>query len=269
MSISGVVDVGDAVQIAYTVYGSKTSPVVLLCPGLGATQLGYQADAEFLAGQGRCVVCFDLRGLGKSTRPQLFCKEQFAPTVLAQDVLQLLGKLGIEKADFIGNSLGGLIGLEVIAKQPQIIRSLITFGTTYELNFPWITVPIQAFVYKLMGKRLAGFIAKKGSDKPYAQDIIRRQYADFPTDVGRMMSANIYRYSYLDVVEKWCGPILILKGDLDHAINNNLHTTLAALKKRGNFQLVNIENAGHFTNLDAPQQVRGAIDTFLNALDKQ
>lgn len=268
MVTSGSISVGDGVEIAYTSYGNDSPHAVLISPGLGATQLGYAADAQFLASNGRRVVCFDQRGLGRSTRPSDFCKEQFTPAKLAGDALALARALDIRRADVIGHSLGGLVGLEAIAAAPELFRSLITYGTTYELNYPSIIVPLQALMYKLLGKkRLADFVAKKSSQVVEAQDLIREQFADFPTDVGKMMSANIYRYSYLKVLDQWNGPVLMLKGALDLSINNNLDSTLERLRQRDNFELVEIPNAGHFTNLDAPQPVQNAIERFLRKLD--
>lgn len=269
MIASGLVAVGDGVEIAYTNYGGDGVTAVLICPGLGATQLGYAADAAFLAEQGRRVVCFDLRGMGRSTRPTDFSKAQFSPVKLAADAVALVRALGIQRVDYVGHSLGGLVGLEAIAAAPQLFRSLITYGTTYELSYPSMVVPLQALMYKLIGrKRLADFVAKKSSRIASAQELIRAQFADFPTDVGKMMSANIYRYSYLEVLAQWDGPILMLQGLLDAAINNNLDSTLEQLRKRANFQLVEIPEAGHFTNLDAPGPVRNAIENFLKYLDE-
>ena len=269
MKTSGSVAVGDGVEIAYTNYGGDSAHSVLIGPGLGATQLGYEADAKFLAAQGRRVVCFDLRGLGKSTRPTDCSKEQVSPEKLGADAVALARTLNIRSVDYIGHSLGGLVGLEAVSKAPELFRSLITYGTTYELNYPFIIVPLQALMYKLLGKkRLADFVAKKSSHLESAQDLIRRHFAEFPTDVGKMMSANIYRYSYLKVLEQWRGPILMLKGSLDVSINNNLDSTLGQLRKRENFQLVEIPEAGHFTNLDKPELVRSAIESFLKKLDE-
>lgn len=268
MSVSGLITVGDTVDIAYTCYGSKSQNAILLCPGLGATQLGFQADAEFLVSQGRYVVCFDLRGHGKSGMPETLCKEQFTIEKLAEDVIALIHSLDIKCVDFVGNSLGGVVGLAAIGKSPKLFRSLITFGTTYELNFPSIVVPIQYLMFKLVGKkRLPGFIAKRGSKKAGSQVLIKAQYSNLSLESYKMIAANIYRYNYLDVVDRWHGSVLMIKGCLDAAINKNLASTLKAMEKRENFKLVEIPDAGHFTNLDAPEKVQTIIEGFIKQLE--
>ncbi len=269
ITADNLITVNDGVEIAYTCYGGKNRQAVLLCPGLGATQLGFQADAKFLASQGRYVVCFDLRGHGKSGMPSPLSKEQFTVDKLAEDLLALIDSLNIDCVDLVGNSLGGVVALAAIEKNPERFRSLTTFGTTYELNFPSIVVPIQSLMFKLVGKkRLPGFIAKRSSKKASAQALIKAQYADFSLEAYKMIAANIYRYNYLDVVKRWRGPILMIKGGLDAAINKNLTSTLKQLQQREKFKLVEIPDVGHFANLDAPEQVQTIIEDFIKELDE-
>ncbi len=264
------VKVADGVTIGYSCFGKPTKEALIFCPGLGATQLGFMADAEYFSSKGMFVICPDLRGQGASSNPEPFEKIQFTPRKLAEDMIELLRSLGVEQVDFVGNSLGGLVGLEIIAAEPKLVRSLTTFGTTYELNFPKLVVPIQALIYKLIGKkRLPGFVANRSSKKAEVQSVIKAQYQSFSRDVAKMISAHIYRYSYLDVINQWKGPILLLRGDLDSSINNQLQSTLALLQQRDNFWVVEIEDAGHFTNLDAPQSVRLSIMKFLENTGKE
>ena len=36
--------------------------------------------------------------------------------------------------------LGGVVGLELVSRAPSRVRSLITYGTTYRINWPWISL---------------------------------------------------------------------------------------------------------------------------------
>ncbi len=50
---------------------------------------------------------------------------------LADDVVTLLGQLGIDEADFFGFSLGGLIGLALITPHPTLVRKLVVASAPF------------------------------------------------------------------------------------------------------------------------------------------
>ena len=130
MTTRGRLSVTDGVEISYSVRGPAGGTALLFCPGLGGTRLGFEADAEYFAAQGRRVLCLDPRGHGESSMPRRVEKATFTIARMADDILKVLDALEIERVDFVGNSLGGVQGLEVIATAPQRVRSLVTFGTT-------------------------------------------------------------------------------------------------------------------------------------------
>jgi len=49
--------------------------------------------------------------------------------MLADDAAELLSALGIEKAHFVGLSMGGMIGQALALRRPEIIRSLVLADT--------------------------------------------------------------------------------------------------------------------------------------------
>ena len=70
--------------------------------------------------------------------------------------------------------LGGVIGLELIRSCPELLRSLITFGTTYHLDRSKHLVTVQTVTFAMIGrKRLPGLIAKTGTTVDSARPVIR------------------------------------------------------------------------------------------------
>jgi len=67
------------------------------------------------------VVRYDMRGFGQSPLPP-------EPYQHAQDLLDLLDRLGIERAALIGNSLGGRVALEATLARPQLVTALVLVG---------------------------------------------------------------------------------------------------------------------------------------------
>ena len=103
-------------RMAYHVWGDPTNPKVLLCVH-GLTRRG--SDFKTLA-QAMCkdyyVVCPDIVGRGDSDRlsnPMLYAVPQYVA-----DIIQLIKKLGVSQVDWLGTSMGGLIGM-VYAAMPN------------------------------------------------------------------------------------------------------------------------------------------------------
>jgi pimeloyl-ACP methyl ester carboxylesterase len=132
----------DDVDISYETSGSAADPCVLLIHGYGAQLIQWPAELyERLAEQGLFVVRMDNRDVGLSSKltgqfPQLGAPAPgtFAPTLLAPppytlrdmaaDALGLLDALGIERAHFVGASLGGTVVQRIAINAPERVLSL-------------------------------------------------------------------------------------------------------------------------------------------------
>lgn len=263
MDESGRVAVDDGVQIAYTLRGPQTSPALLFCPGLGATQLGYAADAAYFAGRERRTLTFDLRGSGRSSTPRQMAPASFTIARLADDVIQLLDAREMQTVDVVGHSLGGVVGLELVSRAPSRVRSLITYGTTYRINWPWISLMALNLFYRLAGTKLHAALIAKVSTYEHTRALIKTMLAEFPVSASNHIRRGIRSYDYLATAVSWPGPILLIRGSLDRAVNRSLGPTLAALERKPNFHLAELEGAGHYTNLDKPREARELMTQFL------
>jgi pimeloyl-ACP methyl ester carboxylesterase len=92
---------------------------VLLLHGLGATKVSFLPTMLALAKDHR-VIAPDLLGHGDTAKPLV---RYDAPTY-ARFVLSLMDALDIERADLIGNSMGGRISLELAMSTPDRVRSV-------------------------------------------------------------------------------------------------------------------------------------------------
>lgn len=110
-------------RIAYWEWGDATNPRVLVCVH-GLTRQGRDFDtlAQALAGEYR-VVCPDVVGRGESDRlpdPMHYGMPQYVA-----DMVTLLARLDVEQVDWVGTSMGGLIGLGMAALQGSPVRRLV------------------------------------------------------------------------------------------------------------------------------------------------
>ncbi|WP_294991163.1 alpha/beta hydrolase [Sulfuritalea sp.] len=109
--------------MAYVEWGDATNPRVLVCVhGLSRCSRDFDFLAQAMAADYR-VVCPDVVGRGRSD--WLRNKSLYALPQYCADMTTLLAKLGAETVDWVGTSMGGLIGM-VLASQPETpIRRLV------------------------------------------------------------------------------------------------------------------------------------------------
>ncbi len=110
-------------KIAYTEWGDPDNERVLICVH-GLTRNGRDFDflAKALAEDYR-VVCPDIVGRGHSE--WLKVKEDYIYATYDVDVATLIARLDVEHVDWLGTSMGGLIGMLLAALPNTPIRRLI------------------------------------------------------------------------------------------------------------------------------------------------
>ncbi|WP_454796714.1 alpha/beta fold hydrolase [Novosphingobium lindaniclasticum] len=98
------------------------APVLLMMHGLTRNSADFEPLARHLAGRYRLVVP-DQRGRGLSQwDPD---PAQYRPDVYAQDMLALLGGLGIARVCLVGTSMGGLMAMVMNALRPGLASGFV------------------------------------------------------------------------------------------------------------------------------------------------
>ena len=110
--------------LAYVEWGEPDNPHVVLClHGLSRQGRDFDMLAQALVGLGYRVVCPDLPGRGRSgwlTDPELYGLPQYA-----SDMAALIAHLRVEGIDWVGTSLGGLVGMVLAGAEATPIRRLV------------------------------------------------------------------------------------------------------------------------------------------------
>ncbi|WP_405584705.1 alpha/beta fold hydrolase [Streptomyces sp. NBC_01092] len=101
-------------------------PLVLLHGGVTTVDLSFAAVLPALAAD-RHIVAPELQGHGHTADTD---RDLTVPN-LASDVVALLDELGIQRADFLGYSLGGLTALEIGIRHPGRVGRLVLAATQY------------------------------------------------------------------------------------------------------------------------------------------
>jgi pimeloyl-ACP methyl ester carboxylesterase len=110
-------------RLNYYEWGDPANSKVAICVH-GLTRNGRDFDdiAHALSGEYR-VLCPDVAGRGKSE--WLTHKEDYAYPVYCADMAALIARSGAQAVDWIGTSMGGLIGMLLAAQPNSPIRKLV------------------------------------------------------------------------------------------------------------------------------------------------
>jgi pimeloyl-ACP methyl ester carboxylesterase len=102
-------------------WGAPTAPLTLCVHGLSANLHAFDFMAERIAGPDRQVVAIDLRGRGRS---DITPPGTYGLTAHAEDVLEAATALGADRFDYVGWSLGALIGITAAGIAAERLRTL-------------------------------------------------------------------------------------------------------------------------------------------------
>ena len=103
-----------------TVSAGEGDPVLCL-PGLGGTKASFMSTVAALADTHR-VIAIDLPGFGDSVKP---IRAPYDAPWFAKTVVATLDALHIDRADLIGNSMGGRVALETALRHPDRVERVI------------------------------------------------------------------------------------------------------------------------------------------------
>lgn len=130
------------IQIKYETFGDSKSPAVLLIAGLGAQLIYWQKEfCEELANRGYYVIRFDNRDTGLSSKIGGLSTNELLEKVgaifmgqatsvpyslndMANDAIELLNHLNIDKAHIVGKSMGGFIAQKICLNHQNRVLSL-------------------------------------------------------------------------------------------------------------------------------------------------
>jgi pimeloyl-ACP methyl ester carboxylesterase len=169
------VPVADGVELAADLWpvpdAAPGVPTFLLVHGLASNARLWDGVAARLVERGYPAVTVDLRGHGRSSKPD---GPYNIPTV-ADDLAALIAALGLERPVVAGQSWGGNVVLELAARHPGLARGIVGVdGGWFEpsLNFAsWEACREALSPPRLAGRRLSeveGYIRAGHPDWPEA-----------------------------------------------------------------------------------------------------
>ncbi len=118
--------VRDRVSLAFH-DNEGSGDVIMLVHGWGCDHTTLWKQQTFFAKTHR-VINVELRGHGESSAPdQVYSVEQYS-----DDLVWLLAQLGIDRASFIGHSMGGAVALEAAHQNPKAVNAVAMIDMVFD-----------------------------------------------------------------------------------------------------------------------------------------
>ncbi|MDO1558991.1 alpha/beta hydrolase [Brevundimonas sp. 2R-24] len=258
-------------------------PVVCI-HGLTRNSADFEALAPRLAQGGRRVIAIDVRGRGRSERAR--DPMTYQPAMYAADVAALFDQAGLERAIFIGTSMGGLITMTLAATHADLIAGTVLNDVGPELD-PRGLARVAAYAGEPSDAAdwdAAAAFARKinGVAFPHYTDadwlsFARRIYRDKPGgglelayDPDIAVPIRVAGQAAL-VPDLWpffeglaeAAPMLLVRGATSDLLSAEIADRMQA--RAPSMRRVDVPGVGHAPMLDEPEAV-GAIERFLGEL---
>ena len=257
----------NGVNYYYAVYG-KGEPLLLIHGGLGQIEM-FGPNLTTLASH-REVIGIDMHGHGRTD----LGNRDISPIDMGSDLAAIVKKLGYQKVDVLGYSLGGGVALQFAAQHPELVRRLVMVSTLYATDgfFPEM-LPQQAAVSSAMFEQM------KGTPMYQSYAAIAPHPEDFPKLLDKMGAYMRKSYDWSADVKKLTMPTMLIYGDSDmmrpESIVKFYQMLGGGLKDAGwqrehmsGNRLAIIPNVTHYEMGVAPQMVETALP-FLDGYAKQ
>ena len=247
--------------------GPRQSPLIVLSHSLGSSGIMWEQQMPVLV-DGYRVLRYDTRGHGGSDAPA----GAYTLDGLADDAVAMLDALDIERAHWVGLSMGGMIGQNLAIRYPERLSSLVLCDTTSR-------VPEQA--RPLWGERIA--MAEKSGMEPLcagtmerwftppfieadgpALKSIREQFLCTPTSGYVGCCHAIRELDYTERLSSITLPVQLIVGADDPSTPPEASRTIQ--ERISGACLTVIDNGSHLCNVEQPAAFDRALLGFLESV---
>src|SRR3954464_8849986 len=247
--------------IHYEVEGDADKPVLMFCNSLGTTLHMWDGQMPEVLKHFR-VVRYDRRGHGKSGVPA----GPYNMEMLGRDALAVLDAAKIEKINWCGLSMGGMVGMWLGANAPQRINRLILSNTSaYMPNKDIWTDRINTVREEGLAAIVAGnmerWFTKDFRDRePEKARWITEMFLTTKPEGYIACGEAVRDMDHREIIRSITAPTLVIAGRHDPA------TTVDAgefIRKSIPGARMTVLEAAHIANVEQPHDYADAVLGFL------
>lgn len=250
-------------RLNYVLSGRQGAPIITLAHGLATDLTMWDAVSPHLESRYQ-VLRYDARGHGKSPASS----NCFSLSELAQDVIDLLDQLMIEKTHFVGLSMGGMVGMGLGLDHPERIKRLVVCDArgdapeAYRKSWDDRIERVSAEGVAVLAKpTVERWFTQAFGQNQEAVDRMRAMVAATSVDGYVGCARALRELDYTRRLPTMTVPTLFLVGSEDAGAPPE--TMWQMHQATPGSQFVQIDNASHISAVEQPDQVAAAITKFL------
>jgi 3-oxoadipate enol-lactonase len=246
-------------------YGEGTPIVFLHAFPLSGKM--WRRQIEAITEQGCRLILPDFRGFGisKDLPPADSIEE------MAEDIAELLQFLNIGKAIIGGLSIGGYVIFNLYRLHPEIFSALILCDTnpvadTVEKRLQRLetidrikTVGVQTLREKMLPNLISPHT--KNENPELLKELENLFGETAPASAISALKAMAERKDQTSVLERINVPTALIFGEEDRV--TDLQTAKSLNDRIKNSRLFVVKNAGHFSNMEQPEQFNSVLKSFI------
>ena len=257
----------DDINMYYEVHG-KGTPIILIA--------GFTCDHTFWAGvlnqlaANHQVLTFDNRGIGQTDSPNT----PYSIEMMADDVMRLSKKLGLQDPIIIGQSMGSAIAQNIGKRYPDQIQKIVLINTFASLT------KAAEMAFELTGELQRMNLPLRYRVQSIAPWVFSSDFLSQPNQLEtliRLAEQNPYPQSLIgyerqlnalkefnsgDWLSEIKTPALVIAGEEDMIAP--LAGAKEVQKKIGNNTQLDVIPGGHASPVEQPQKVADAILKFID-----
>jgi len=269
---------GGTLRMAYVAAGPADGPVALLLHGEPTWSYLYRHVMRVLVDAGVRVIAPDLVGFGRSDKPMAGSDHSYARHVEWVRFL-VLDELDLRDVTLVGQDWGGLIGLRLVAENPDRFAAVVAANTglpTGDFDMPEIwwqfrravegapTLDIGRFVEAGCVRGLAE-ADRLAYDAPYPVEEAKAGPRVMPQLVPTRPDdpATVANRAAWDVLQSWDKPFLTPFSDGDPITGAMAPILRKLVPGAAGLEHPVIEKAGHFLQEDAGEELGRVVAAFM------
>jgi 3-oxoadipate enol-lactonase len=252
-------------QIAITESGNSNAPAVIFSHSILSSSMMWEEQLTLLANSGWRAIAIDTRGHGQTTSTQA----PYSLMELGLDVIRAMDFLAIDKAHFVGLSLGGMIGFSLGINHGSRLHSLCICDARADAPPPVIDQWTERMnTAKQYGSSaLALPTVERWFGKPFleANPQIAIRFIETISNTSLNgycgCAMAIQQMSFLDQLKAIKTRTTLIVGSNDAPLPETMKDIQGRIPGS---TLEVIQNAGHLSNIDQPAAFNAALLRHLN-----
>lgn len=253
---------GCSIGYADSGVGEKT-PIVFL-HGVGSDKSVWHPQLEAF-GRERRALAFDYPGYGDSDpAPEGASRDDYAAAVLSA-----MREIGVERAHVCGLSLGGVVAIAMHAADPDACASLVladTFAVHPDGQAIYDRSVAASGNMRAMAEGRVDVLLAQPADPSVRAEVVETM-AKIEPAAFRIGAEAVWLADQRERVHAIRAPTLVLCGAQDHITSPALSHELTRLIPGARYE--EIENAGHLTNLEKPEEFNTLVGAFIRGVDSR